>query len=265
VTRVGCRQLAPILGDLAANQRTIVATIAAATGSGTEILVLPELVTSGYMFQTADELAGCAVPAGDPLFAEWSAAIHGDAIVVGGFAERGPGGVFSNSAVLLDAGGVLATYRKAHLWDREKLFFEPGSQPAPVVGTRFGRVAVMICYDLEFPEYTRQAALAGADLIAAPTNWPLADRPAGERAPEVLIAQAAARVNHVPIAVCDRTGTERGQVWTAGTMIIDENGWPAAVAGTTHRADADLDLAHAQDKKITPNNDLFGDRRTDLY
>lgn len=262
MTHIACRQLAPRLGDLAANHRLIRATIAEATGAGAEVLVLPELATSGYVFQSAAEVDACAIAATDPRIAEWSAEIRGSSVVVCGFAERGDDGAVHNSAVVLDSSGVLATYRKTHLWDREKLFFTPGSAPAPIVATPYGRIAVLICYDLEFPEYTRRAALDGADLLAVPTNWPLMPRPDGERPSEVLIAQATARVNKVAIACCDRSGTERGQQWTEGTAIIDPDGWLAA---TGHEARADLDLTQARDKTLTPRNHLFDDRRTDLY
>jgi predicted amidohydrolase len=269
VTRVACRQLAPRLGDLAGNHRRIVRTITDGTSAGAEVLVLPELATSGYVFESAAEVDSCAITPADPLVAQWSAAVSGSSVVVCGFAERGEDGRRYNSALILDATGVLAVYRKAHLWDREKLFFTPGCEQPPVVETVFGRIGVVICYDLEFPEFTRQVALAGADLIAVPTNWPAVERPDGERPPEVLIAQAAARVNRVSIACCDRTGTERGQEWTEGTSIIDENGWLAASAtpgpDSDHRADADLDLTRSRDKTITPHNHLLTDRRTDLY
>lgn len=267
MTRVVCRQLAPRLGDLTGNQREIVAHISEATSAGADILVLPELATSGYVFETSAEVDACALTPADPLVAQWSQAVSGRSVVVLGFAERGPDGAHFNSAAVLDATGVLAVYRKAHLWDREKLFFTPGDRRPPVVETAFGRIGVIICYDLEFPEYTRHVALAGADLIAVPTNWPAVERPEGERPPEVLIAQAAARVNKVSIACCDRTGTERGQEWTEGTAIIDENGWLAASAGPGpgRRAEADLDLTRSRDKTITPHNHLFTDRRTDLY
>ena len=266
-TRVVCRQLAPRLGDLAGNHRQIVATIADATAAGADVLVLPELATSGYVFETSAEVDSCAITPADPLVAEWSAAVSGRSVVVCGFAERGPDGVHFNSAAVLDVTGLLVVYRKAHLWDREKLFFTPGSHRPPVVDTVFGRIGVIICYDLEFPEYTREVALAGADLIAVPTNWPAVERPEGERPPEVLIAQAAARVNRVGIACCDRTGTERGQRWTEGTSIIDENGWLVSSAGPGpgHQAIADLDLTRSRDKAITPHNHLFTDRRPDLY
>lgn len=262
MTRIACRQLAPRLGELTANHRQIVRTIAETTADGIDVLVLPELATSGYVFQSPDEVAACAITPDDPLIGEWAAALNGDAVVVCGYAERGEDGAFYNSALILDASGVLATYRKTHLWDREKLFFTPGSEPPPVVPTRFGRIAVMVCYDLEFPEYTRRVALAGADLIAVPTNWPEVPRPDGERPPEVVIAQAAARVNRVTIACCDRSGTERGQRWTEGTAIVDHDGWVAAAGD---HAQAEVDLAAARDKNLGDRNHLFSDRRTELY
>ncbi|WP_405584667.1 nitrilase-related carbon-nitrogen hydrolase [Streptomyces sp. NBC_01190] len=265
MTRIVCRQIAPRVGDLAANHERMLRTIAEATAAGADILVLPELASSGYVFASRTEVDTCAIPSRDPLIAAWSAAIQGPSVVVCGYAERGDDGAVYNSAVVLDSGGVLADYRKAHLWDREKLFFTPGTGRPPVVETRFGRIGVLICYDLEFPEYTRRIALDGADLIAVPTNWPHVRVPEGERPPEVVIAQAAARVNRVTIACCDRTGTERGQRWTEGTAIVDHNGWIVSAAGGSHVASAETDLIEGRDKAITPRNHLFADRRTDLY
>jgi predicted amidohydrolase len=265
VTRIVCRQIAPHIADLEANHRQIVRTIADATGAGADILVLPELATSGYVFRSRSEVADCALTTADALIGRWAAAVAGPSVVVCGYAERGDDGAYYNSAVIFDATGVLANYRKTHLWDREKLFFTPGAGLPPLVDTRFGRIAVMICYDLEFPEYTRRTALDGADLIAVPTNWPEMPHPDGERPSEVLIAQAAARVNRVTIACCDRSGTERGQEWIEGTAIIDHNGWLAAVAGSDHTATLDTDLTQGRDKSISPRNHLFEDRRTDVY
>lgn len=265
MTHISCCQLAPRLGDLAGNQKRILDTIAKHTAAGTDVLVLPELATSGYLFTSPAELDTCAIPNSSPLIAEWVRAVHSAAVVVVGFAERGDDGHLYNSAAVLDATGVLATYRKAHLWDNEKTLFTPGSQPPPVVTTRHGRIGVLVCYDLEFPEFTRLAALNGAELLAVPTNWPLVDRPAGEHPPEVVIAQAAARVNRVVVACCDRSGTERGQEWTEGTTIVDENGWIAATAGPAGVARAELSLARSRNKATSARNDVFEDRRTELY
>ena len=104
---------------------------------------------------------------------------------------------------------------------------------------------------LRRPPSCRLLALAGAELIVVPTNWPLVDRPEGERPPEVQIAMAAARVNRVFIACCDRIGTERGQEWTAGTAVIDEAGWVIARQTEEGAARAEIDLALARDKRLT--------------
>jgi hypothetical protein len=72
----------------------------------------------------------------------------------------------------VDPGGLRGVYRKAHLWDKERLWFSSGSTVPPVIPTLFGRIAVLICYDLEFPEWVRLPALDGAQLLCAPVNWP---------------------------------------------------------------------------------------------
>ena len=123
---------------------------------------------------------------------------------------------------------------------------------------------MLICYDLEFPEMPRMLALQGAELIAVPTNWPRAHWPEGEHPPEVVIAMATARTNRVFVACCDRTGTERGQEWTAGTSIIDETGWVRASADGG-LAIADVDLSAARTKALTERADVLEDRRPELY
>jgi predicted amidohydrolase len=265
VTRIACCQLAPRVGDLDGNRGLALAAVRAAVTAGAEVVVLPELVTSGYVFSSAAEAAALAVPADGPLLAGWSEAGAG-AVVVGGFCELGEDGRVFNSAAVVDGSGVRAVYRKTHLWDREKLFFTPGEHLPPVVDTAVGRVGVAICYDLEFPELTRSLALAGADLVAVPTNWPLGPRPEGERPPEVVIAMAAARVNRVAFACCDRSGTERGQRWTEGSAVVDADGWVVAgpVAGTGTLL-ADVDLRRAREKALTDLAHCLDDRRPRLY
>jgi predicted amidohydrolase len=108
-------------------------------------------------------------------------------------------------------------------------------------------------------------ALGGAELLAVPTNWPVMERPAGERPPVVTIAMATARVNRVFVACCDRTGTERGQEWTAGTAIIDRMGWVLSEQTEVGPASAEVELALARDKTLTQLCDALGDRRPELY
>ncbi|GAB3288345.1 nitrilase-related carbon-nitrogen hydrolase [Parasphingorhabdus pacifica] len=264
MTRVLCAQLAPRVADLPYNRELSVAAVRDAAARGAEVIVLPELVTSGYRLSSVAEAESVALAPDDPLFAEWGRAAP-DSVVVSGFCELGSGGLIHNSAAVLDRGELVAVYRKTHLWDEEKLLFAPGSTAPPVLDTSRGRVGVLICYDLEFPELTRKLALDGTELLAVPTNWPLIPRPAGERSPEVVIAMAAARVNHVAIACCDRAGTERGTHWTEGTALIDQEGRVRAETDASGTASADLDLRASRNKRLTQHADLFADRRPELY
>jgi predicted amidohydrolase len=266
---VACHQLAPAIGEPAANRAAALAAIDAAAAAGARVVVLPELAASGYVFHDAAEARALAEPATGPTVTGWAdrAARH-DVVVVGGFAELGTDGVLYNSAALVDAGGPRAIYRKAHLWDREPLCFTPGAEQPPVVDTPHGRLAVVVCYDLEFPEWVRSAALRGAELLCVPTNWPREPRPVGERPMEVMKAMVAAATNRMAVAVCDRCGHERGVDWVAGTAIAGPDGW--LLAGPPERAEpvlliADVDLEAARSKALGPRNDALRDRRPELY
>jgi predicted amidohydrolase len=267
--RVACAQIAPTVGDLEANRELTRAAVREAVAADAQIVVLPELVTSGYVFDSVDEARSCAEPAEGPALRGWSEeAAAGDAVVVGGFCELGEDGRLYNSAAVVDASGMLAVYRKIHLWDREQLFFEPGSEPAPVVETAVGRIGVGVCYDLNFPELARSLALAGADLVALPANFPRYPRPNGERPMEVTLAMATAHLNHAFVAVCDRCGPERGADWVGASVVCNEWGWvlagppPGFGSGLVV---ADCDLARAREKAWNERNDVFGDRRPELY
>jgi predicted amidohydrolase len=266
VTRIVCQQLAPRVGEREANAALARGAIADAVAAGADLVVLPELITSGYMFRSAQEAAELAIAPDDPLFEAWAAeASRGGAVVIGGFPERGEDGAVYNSAAVVDGDGVVGVYRKTHLWDRERLWFSPGAAPPRVFETAHGRIGVLVCYDLEFPEMPRRLALAGAELIAVPTNWPLVGRPEGERVPEVTIAMAAARVNRVFVACCDRAGAERGQQWNQGSAIIDLDGWVLDSRADLGPVSAEVDLVRARDKRLGGLADAFADRRPELY
>jgi 5-aminopentanamidase len=271
-TVVAVAQLALTVGELETNRAAARSAVAEAAGAGARLVVLPELSDSGYVFADADEARLLASPAESSVtLREWrSLAASHHLTVAGGFCELGPDGKLYNSAAIVDASGTRAVYRKAHLWDAEKKIFTPGDGAPPVVELPFGNVALMICYDLEFPEWVRLAALSGAELIAAPVNWPASASPAppGERSGEVVSAQAAASANGVFIAIADRCGTERGVDWVGGSVIVRRGGYPAAGPVCENRTavlTATIDLRLARDKRISERNDLFADRRPDLY
>ena len=265
MARIACAQLAPRIGAVADNLEMSAAAVADAVAAGADIVVLPELVTSGYFFADAEEARAAALPAGDPAFTPWLDAA-GEAVLVAGFCEAGSDGALYNTAAVIEGGALVATSRKTHLWDREKLIFTPGDRLPPVVATRHGAIAVMVCYDLEFGEVTRRVAVDGADLIAAPVNWPPGARPEGERCGELITAMSAARTNRVAVAVCDRTGAERGATFAESTAIVSADGWVVAETGPgVGTALADLDLGAGRDKRLADYVDLLADRRLDLY
>jgi 5-aminopentanamidase len=246
--------VAPVVGDAEGNAARVAAAI---DGADADVVVLPELALSGYVFETAAEVA-----AGEPP-AWWA---RPGKVVVGGFAEAAGDAVF-NSAAIVDSSGVRAVYRKAHLWDREPECFRPGDARPPVVDTPHGRIGLMVCYDLEFPEWVRAVALEGAELLCVPTNWPVEPRPDGERPMEVLKTMVHAATNRMAIAACDRCGAERGVEWVSGSAIAGPDGW--LLAGPPGREPAllvaDVDLAATRDKALGPRNDVHADRRPALY
>jgi predicted amidohydrolase len=265
---VACCQLAPRLGELERNRAEARTAIVDAASRGASIVVLPELTNSGYVFADAAEARACAEPLDGQTVGEWAALAHEhDLIIVGGVCED-DGSVLRNTSVIVDRTGLRAAYRKAHLWDRESLYFEPGAERPPVVETEHGRIATMVCYDLEFPEWVRLAALAGADLLCAPTNWPREPSPPDERPAEVVRVQAGASSNRMFIAACDRCGTERGVDWVAGTVIVGADGFPVSGPVCADRPTTILArcaLQDARDKRTSERNDVFADRRPELY
>ncbi|HEY3560214.1 MAG TPA: nitrilase-related carbon-nitrogen hydrolase [Kribbella sp.] len=245
--------------------------IRAAAAEGAALIVVPELAVSGYCFRSAAEARAAAEsPDGPTVRLIRSLTAELGCVVVAGYCELGADGRVYNSAVLAEDGELRAHYRKVHLWGREPEWFAAGDAPPPVVETRAGRIAVLICYDLEMPEWTRLAALAGADIIAAPCNWPLLDRPSGERPVEVVKAQAAAASNAVHVVVADRCGRERGVDWIGGSVVVDASGYLAAdvafdVPAAPRIVIAELDLEASRDKSLGEHNHVLGDRRPELY
>jgi 5-aminopentanamidase len=260
---VACAQLAPVIGDLEGNRERACAAIQAADA---DLVVLPELMTTGYVFESEDEVRALARPTLEAV-EPWVEAA-GDRIVVGGYAELGEDGRVYNSAAIVDGSGAMARYRKVHLWDREKLVFSAGRDFPPVVHTPLGKIALSVCYDVEFPELVRGLALAGADILALPVNWPRFPQPPGERPMDIVRVMAAAVSNRIFVAVADRCGAERGVDWVSGTCLAGPDGW--LLAGPPDQREpatitARCDLALARDKRINERNDALGDRRPDVY
>jgi len=273
VVRIAAAQYEPRVGELEHNHEAALAWTRRAVEQHAQLVVLPELASSGYVFEADSEAERAAEdPRDGPLVAALSRlTADSGAYVVVGLNERGAGRRH-NSAVLIGPEGPLATYRKLHLFNNEKSWFEPGAD-LPLVELPFGKVGMIICFDLWFPEPVRALALAGAELIAVPTNWVASfkrtvydDRGYCQGN---YVAMATAAQNAVVMACADRVGTERGTRFLGASIIVGADGWPVAGPASPDReelliADVDLDGVE-QARTRTPRNHLLEDRRPDAY
>ncbi len=268
---VACIQMEPVVGDKRANVDKSLRLIEQAAAKGAQLLVLPELANSGYMFADRAEAFGLAeeIP-GDETTTAWidAARRHGLHIVAG-IAERA-GSALYNSAVIIGPSGHVGTFRKVHLWNAENLFFEPGDLGFPVFKTAIGRIGAAICYDGWFPETFRLQALQGADIVCVPTNWvPIPGQEPGRPAMANILHQAAAHSNSMFIACADRVGTERGQPFEGQSVIVSPTGWFAAGPASRDREEiicARVNLSDARRKRNwNAFNQVLRDRRIDVY
>src|SRR5262245_21497772 len=256
------------LGDLAHNLDTIRTKLRTAADLGAKLVIFPECALSGYCFTSRDE----ALTAAEPLPGPATAALADDCRALGvwavfGLLER-DGDKLYNAAALVGPGGFAAGYRKTHLpclgVDR---FTDRGDRPFAVHDLGGLRVGMTICYDSSFPEPSRVLALAGADLIVLPTNWP----PEAERTARLLVP-ARALENRVYYAAVNRVGEERGFQFIGLSRIADVTGdlLAASEAADETILYAEIDPARARRKRIVniPGEyevDRVKDRRPDLY
>jgi N-carbamoylputrescine amidase len=269
--KVAAVQMEPRVGDKEANLARTLALIEEAAALGAQLVVLPELCNSGYMFASREEAFSLAeaVPDGPTCRAWGEAARRLGVTIVAGIAER-DGKALYNSAAIIGPDGPIGTYRKNHLWGNENLYFEPGNLGMPVFRTEFGRLAVAICYDIWFPEIFRLAAVQGADILCVPTNWvPMPHQPADLPVMANVLAMGGAHSNSMFVVAADRVGEERGQPFIGRSLIVGCDGWPLAGPASADGEEiltAEINVSNARrGRRLNDFNQLMRDRRTDVY
>jgi len=258
---VGYVQTEPRFGEVEKNRARALHLLEGATG---ELLVLPELFTTGYRFTSAAELRDLAEPADGPTVQAVQAhcAAH-QRWVVGGFAERTPEGVY-NSAFVVGPDGPVGVYRKVHLFHEEKRWFLPGDLGFPVFDLGPLRLGVLVCFDWCFPEAARSLALAGAQLIAHPSNLVL------PHAQNAMVTRCLE--NQLFVVTANRVGADdRGDgvvlSFTGRSQVACPDGTRPVIAseqGESHGV-LDIDPARADRKWLTPSNHVLEDRRPEHY
>lgn len=235
---------------------------------GAFLTVFPECTFPGYCYESLEEAREHAERVDGPTLTELTqvcAELSTHTVV--GFFELDEARIF-NALALVGPQGVMGTYRKAHLpflgVDR---FTTPGDQPFAVTHANGLNVGMNICYDSSFPEAARALAIAGADLIALPTNWP----PTSGRTAD-FIPNARALENHVYFMSVNRIGTERGFSFIGKSKICDPSGADLAFANHANEEIlyAEIDPTWARNKhlcNIPGEHEVhrMKDRRPDLY
>ena len=230
-----------------------------------DLLVLPELFSTGYQFQSFAEARNLSetIPDGPSTHFLMDWAKETGMTIVAGLAER-EGKTLYNSAVIVGPSGLLGTFRKAHIFDTENNFFQPGNLPFTVFDAGFAKIGIMICFDWRFPETARTLALQGADIIAHPSNLVL------PHCPQAMITRCLE--NRVYAVTADRVGSEKrapGEAleFIGQSQVVDPDG-NVLVRASEDKEEAhvvEIDLEKARNKQINGHNDLFADRREDLY
>lgn len=268
VLRIAVCQLPLNIDSSENNLRLAESAVREAAGKGAKLVVLPELTNSGYVFKTLAEVKERATTLDGAVIQKWSAlARELEITIVGGLAIA-EGGKFFNTSVVIDESGLRGWYKKVHFWNDEPDFFTRGTNEPLVIDTKFGRLATMVCYDVEFTEWVRLALLADATILALPTNWPDGGLPTDPTPMESVRVQAAASQNKMVVAAADRTGIERGVRWSSASVIADSDGVIRAISDRSRLDEMQILIADVEiptDRKVGPRNDLREDRRPELY
>lgn len=256
-------QFEPLLGRTSDNIEKIDKYI---DKSDSQIIVFPELASSGYYYTDKEELAKVAINSEDQLIVNFQElAEQKNQIIVFGFPEIDEGKFYNSAAIITPDKDLSSIYRKSHLFYKEHLVFEPGD-------TGFFNIyfedfdlnlGAMICYDWRFPEAARTLALQGSDLILCPSNlvtgvWQ-----------EVMRSRALE--NKTYIAVANRIGSEKKAfeelTFNGESSIISYNGKPMVTAGESNEISIKTVITpnKTRNKSFNEHNDIFKDRRPELY
>ncbi len=228
-----------------------------------DLLVLPELFATGYTFvsqEEARELAETTEGETADFLKEMS--LLTSATIIGGFIEREADKIY-NSLLIVSRNKVIDTYRKIHLFYKEKLWFSPGDKPLKVYDINGVKIGTMICFDWFFPEVCRTLALKGMQVLAHPSNLVM---PYCQNAMVTRCLE-----NRIFAVTANRIGVEkRGEddfTFTGASQITGHDGkvLSSAPVDRTHIATVEIDVKLADNKNINDLNNLMNDRRVNFY
>ena len=255
-------QFSPKFGDVEYNLQTARNLIYKAKSG---IIVLPELMNTGYNFKNIHEVANLSESAryGDTSKTLITVSSDLNSTIIAGFCEKSNNRYY-NSAMVVSRGKFLGVYRKIHLFYREKLWFTPGNLGFKIFKVDNIKVGVMICSDWIWPESARTLAFKGADVIAHPANLIL-KRLCQQTMPVRCFE------NQVYAITANRTGNEtrgnesftytgQSQIVTPDMKILTR----ANSKGNSVRS-VKVNIFRSRNKNIHKRNNIISDRKTQYY
>jgi predicted amidohydrolase len=255
-TRVAAWQCSPGPGDVGGNLRRLDAACASAAEQRADVLVTPEMFTSGYGIGLAEVVRLAEDPGGPTETAVAEIARRHHLAIVYGHPERAPGGQAYNAATMIGADGVVrGRHRKVHLFgDLDRRQFAANGERPTAFDFDGSRVGLLICYDVEFPEAVRSLAVGGASAIFVPT----ANMTGAEQVQEFLV-RARACENNCGVVYANYCGADDVFEYNGLSVICGPRGEVLA------QADAKGEELVIADLPAPSSATYLADRRADLY
>ena len=264
--RVAAVQYEPTLGEKEKNVTALLRLVEEAASHDARLIVLPEIATTGYCWESREEIAPQVEPIPGPTTDRFSqlASHYGCYIAISLPEVDLETDVYYNSMALIGPEGLVGTYRKIHSYISEPRWARDGDLGMPVWDTPLGRLSGLICMDADFFEAARIPALRGADVLLFPTNW------LEEQCPSrVWIARAFE--NGVYFIAANRYGLERGVQFSGGSCVISPDGTVQNYIDTGEGiVYGEVDLARSRDKQwgrsaAAASGNRIADRRPTEY
>jgi omega-amidase len=261
---IALAQMNVTLGQPKVNCERAASLIARARRLGSDLVILPELFSTGYDLENvgshASVLTGRARRAN--WFGRFGALAKANGVwLTGTLLEAQADGRYYNCMPLYNhEGSLVAAYRKIHLFRlmEEEQYLAPG-QDTSLIDLPWGRAGLAICYDLRFPELFRRYAVFGAQLVIVPAQWPSAREDHWR-----TLLRARAIENQCYVAGCNRVGTSKDTTFCGRSAVIDPWGRTLVEGGNDEElltVTVDLEDVDTARHQIP----VFGDRRPELY
>jgi len=243
------------LGDIDANLSFVLAEIKRLSKEGVKLIVLPEMWSTGYAWRKLPKLAERS----PQILQELKKASRKGTVIIGSIPEKVGEDVY-NTAYVIDSGKVTGKYSKIHLFTpmKEDFFLKAGNKPL-LCNTSVGKIGVLICYDVRFPELARRLTLEGAEMLVVPAEWP---HPRLDHWRTLLKARAIE--NQLFVIAANRCGKQGMVRFCGNSMVVNPWGEVISEAGEgeeTITAEIDLNLVTRYREEMP----ALKDRREEVY